>query len=102
MRFQRILDGTIMGMLTGLSKDPDYCPHCGKHIDAATGSTGHLPDPGDFSVCAYCVKVMVFGDTLKLRLPTAAEAKTAASDPEVRRIQTGLKKINRRLKRKRK
>ena len=38
------------------------CPKCGKVLDAAT-AVGHddpLPDPGDLSVCGYCLQPLTW------------------------------------------
>lgn len=42
-----------------------HCPNCNKLIDAVTEVTGDsTPDPGDYTVCAYCLHVLVFNDDL--------------------------------------
>lgn len=46
----------------------DYCPGCGKRIDAATSIDGEAsPTPGDVTVCAFCASVLMFEPGLSLR-----------------------------------
>ena len=63
---------------------PSPCPSCGVWMDGATGITSDdRPDPGDLTICFYCVKVAVYDDDLTLRRPNAAEAAAAAANPKV-------------------
>ena len=56
-----------------------YCPWCGGKLGAAACTTEKgidesiLPQPGDFSTCAYCGQTLVFQDDLTLRMPTLEE-----------------------------
>ena len=53
------------------------CPYCGYHMDAATHSqqTKAEPEPGDLSVRMGCTGVLVFTDSLELRVIADAEWK---------------------------
>jgi hypothetical protein len=50
-----------------------HCTGCGKLCNAAFSVEGHLPNPGDFSVCLYCGHLMAFGVNFALRELTDAE-----------------------------
>jgi hypothetical protein len=47
----------------------------------------HRPNPGDFTVCVYCDRLMVFKDDLTLREPTNAEAIEADESGDVAEIR---------------
>ena len=50
------------------------CPSCGEAMTGAAGvESDDAPTPGDISVCLYCRALLVFGNDLKLRMPTDAE-----------------------------
>lgn len=50
------------------------CPSCEMALDAATDAYGEAtPEPGDLTVCIYCAAILVFTDTMGLRLPTDEE-----------------------------
>lgn len=59
---------------------PDYylvstlCPYCGVRLDGAAPNDliAHAPMPGDVSCCIKCGGVMIFTDTLALRVMTDA------------------------------
>lgn len=62
---------------------PDHCPHCGKKVTLSTGISHdeHLePMPGAFTLCIRCAQLSVFGENLKLRLPTAEEKAEASTN----------------------
>lgn len=44
------------------------CPKCGREIEGETHLTmlGARPQPGDFSVCFYCLEMFQFTSTLEL------------------------------------
>jgi hypothetical protein len=70
------------------------CVDCGKQLDGAAGvDTDDAPDPGDFTVCAYCGSIMVYNDGLTLRQPDAAEAREIASDKRILAIQRARKAV---------
>jgi hypothetical protein len=63
------------------------CPKCGRHVSAATGVAigsaaaevppAPRPEPGCYTICAYCATLLKFGQGLELlRVPPdeAAEA----------------------------
>jgi len=43
----------------------------------------HRPSAGDATLCIKCGSIMVFGDDLKLRLPTAIEKASIEIMPDV-------------------
>ena len=51
---------------------PQMCPSCGRLLEAMLPmESGKLldkrvPDPGDFTACAYCASLLVFGPSLEL------------------------------------
>lgn len=64
------------------------CPHCGHHIDSATGPDGVAPRNGDLNVCLYCASVSVFKErngkiTIEFLTDEALDA--INSDPELRK-----------------
>jgi hypothetical protein len=70
------------------------CVDCGKWLDGAAGvDTDDAPDPGDFTVCAYCGSIMVYKDDLTLRQPNAAEALEVAGDERILAIQRVRKAV---------
>ena len=73
---------------------PNYCTACGAECDGATCTDlKSAPSPGDVTVCAYCGHIMVFGDNLKLRDPTADECKEIAGDERILTVQKIRKEI---------
>lgn len=71
--------------LTGFS--PRRCPHCSATLDAHAIPGGGAPEPGDWSICAYCEGLSVFGADGVLRRPTAEEWRSLG--PEERDAITG-------------
>jgi hypothetical protein len=68
------------------------CVDCGKQLDGAAGiDTDAAPNPGDFTVCAYCGSIMVYNDELTLRQPNAAEVRKVAGDNRILAIQRARK-----------
>jgi hypothetical protein len=52
------------------------CPVCHSRLDAATGAgfdKPPIPEPGDVTQCGPCGTVLVFTESLDLRLATQAE-----------------------------
>ena len=67
--------------MTSTNMPPSKCLNCGKLLDAATCVQGkHAPDAGSLSICIDCGAVTIFGDDLRLRPLTEAEAKDVQSD----------------------
>lgn len=63
-----------------------YCPHCGRHVNAATPiEKGTTPRVNDFTICAYCKQVSVF-DELCLRKPDVREEAWFWNSEEGRRF----------------
>ena len=69
---------------------PMKCPACGRIMTASgespfdpagTEPRPHGPQPGDTTICAYCLVILVFNDDLTIRRMTAEEWK--ALPPEV-------------------
>jgi hypothetical protein len=82
-------------MKTTRGNPDNFCPWCGKKLDAATGA-GHDESvtPGDISICAYCGEVMLFERDLKTRRPTELELieiQRSESWPLVERVRTAVK-----------
>jgi hypothetical protein len=46
----------------------DYCPHCNEIIDACSSMEGATPEPGDVTVCFYCVSILQFRDDMSIQL----------------------------------
>jgi hypothetical protein len=66
------------------------CPACGARLDGATDVelAGHVAQPGDATVCAYCVAWLVFTPAtgqagLALRYPTDVELAVLLADPRM-------------------
>ncbi len=54
--------------------EPSICPNCKCVLDGAASLMGaHTPSEGDFSVCAYCTSINIFGPKLQLRVATKEE-----------------------------
>jgi hypothetical protein len=60
------------------------CLECGSKLNASATREGlsPRPNPGDVTVCLKCGAAMVFGDDLRLRGFTDAEAAELVEDPE--------------------
>lgn len=65
------------------------CPYCGKVNDLQTDMVPgrQCPDNGDLSICAGCLKVAVFDNTLDagVRPPTPEEWVLFSQDPNLSR-----------------
>jgi len=61
------------------------CCECKANLDAAAGPC--KPEPGDFTLCAYCGSLNVFTDNLALRPPTDEELLEAAKDSEIQAMR---------------
>lgn len=73
-----------------------YCVKCGKMCDAAVLPFKEgVPQPGDFTVCAYCCTLMRFDEQLKLQRVSHADVVTLSQNPE---IMEQLFKIQRAIK----
>lgn len=73
-------------------KTQAHCPTCACLMSGASNAQAGVherPEPGDWSVCAYCTTVLVFNADLSVREATEAELREA--DPknvaEIRRAQ---------------
>lgn len=65
------------GLLTSRHK-PTPCPKCLAPLDAAAHmTTDQKPEPGDWSVCAYCFAPLVYQGDLKLKAMTRKEFRAA-------------------------
>lgn len=57
--------------MTTTRVEPSKCPFCATELDAVTGvTTEDSPEPGDFTVCIGCCKVLRFADDMTL-LPSS-------------------------------
>lgn len=61
-----------MGIEIPVHTIPLVCPWCGADLDQHSGHV-ESPAPGDFSICVYCGRLLVYGAALGLRPPTAEE-----------------------------
>jgi len=78
----------VSGRLWGLR-----CPVCGEKNDGYTkayGSENADPEPGNVSLCVYCLAVGLYTDDLQLRRATPEELKGIMADPEFRRLYAVL------------
>jgi hypothetical protein len=80
---------------------PSIC-RCGRPLDAAA-PTGHTdrPTPGAISICAYCGRLQMYDDDLKLRTMTEDELREVmASDvgPMLRFAQHKVQELRHRAK----
>lgn len=69
------------------------CPHCGRLLDRGREVDSDPPggpEPGCVSVCAYCCRLSLFGDDLRLRVLTAAELSALRSSPQWVDIQQAV------------
>lgn len=71
---------------------PEFCPACNRILDAAANLPGETgpPAPGDVSWCIYCVTLLIVGDDGRLRLPTAAEERSALEQRSVRKARAAI------------
>lgn len=44
------------------------CPHCQKTLDGYTSENKVEPTSGSVTVCCHCMTILVFGESLNLRL----------------------------------
>ncbi len=59
--------------ITGKLATRPFCP-CGKGLDGFTSTARPaLPKPGDFTVCAYCARILIFGKGLSAFREAEAE-----------------------------
>lgn len=71
---------------------PSKCPACREVLDGVTDPTSNkTPKVGDYSICAYCATVLVFGDGLVLRFPTDEERERLERDPQGRMLQAVMR-----------
>ena len=61
------------------------CPTCNHSLTGAAGDK--VPRTGDFTLCAYCAELAVFGKDLALRPPTGDEVEAFYSAPDAARMQ---------------
>jgi hypothetical protein len=65
------------------------CPACGADNDGQTKAMGPgspVPEPGNASVCFYCLAIGIFTEDLQIRLATKDELKDIMADQEFRRL----------------
>jgi len=50
------------------------CPSCGENLNASVGiGPTQSPQPGDISLCAYCLRYLVYCDDMTMRVATVGE-----------------------------
>ena len=47
-----------------------YCPHCKEKFNRVCGNSGETPKGGEFTMCRYCLNLLVFNDDLTTRVFT--------------------------------
>jgi hypothetical protein len=63
--------GCLMKMTKTRKQD---CPACGNKLNDSSHPSGDCsPGPGDITICAFCRKILAFGDAMDLRLATDDE-----------------------------
>lgn len=76
------------------------CPYCGYMMDETSSAFGDYdPGAGAMSICFECVKVSIFDDDLKLRLPTPEEEFIILTFPAIKRAQEGIQYVKRKMAR---
>lgn len=66
----------------------DHCPSCGAEMNRVSQAG---VQPGSASICAYCLTLLIFGDDLRLRLPTLMESLAMDGDPRLPALRAALK-----------
>ena len=61
------------------------CPGCGANLDVATqiageSDTGEVPQPGAYSMCAYCAQVIIMRDDMRWHVPSLSELASLPAD----------------------
>ena len=73
------------------------CPVCHARLNAHGDELDKLeprpPAPGDYTVCFYCLTILVFDDARALRLLTAAERAALPADDPVFEVQATLRRF---------
>ena len=79
-----------MSVIESQHVKPATCPGCSKVLDGATGVGS--PSPGAFTVCAYCLTIGVFTETLDLRSVEPGELEDLDDDQRayLDRVRTAL------------
>lgn len=68
-------------MLSSKTNAAARCPACMKQLDGATDLLGsRRPQPGDLSICAYCLVWLRFNDDLTLCLLTPRDIESLDDD----------------------
>ena len=57
------------GSVITVTRQDNKCPACNEVLNATSGlsDAAATPNPGDFSLCAYCGTVLRFNDDLSIR-----------------------------------
>jgi len=74
------------------------CPVCQSTLDAHGDelddrSAARAPRAGDYSVCVYCLAILVFTDPHTLRVLTAAERAALPADDPVFEVQATIRRF---------
>jgi len=67
-----------------------FCPKCDNLLSAISDFDGHTPKPNDFSLCAYCLTLLIVTEGNGMRLPTPAEEAEARATPAVQELRQAL------------
>lgn len=68
-----------------MTRQPTPCPRCGERLDDDTCTThpGAAPEPGDLTVCAYCIAPLVFRSVEPFTLEVLTELDLEELDGEM-------------------
>lgn len=73
------------------------CPSCWHALEQVSVETSRKPPvEGDYTICIHCGAVLVFGESLKLRLPTESDAQLAASNQTIGLLRASVLRTIRR------
>ena len=67
------------------------CPNCWHKLDVASVETSkHAPVEGDFTICIHCAAILVWAQSMKLRLPDHLEAAQAANNQTIGLLRASI------------
>lgn len=80
------------------TKDTNLCLDCGARLDEATPvRDGHVPAPGDLSICIMCGCLAYFADDMSFRRPTPKESFELAANFEIQRVLKVMRQVRGRM-----
>jgi hypothetical protein len=69
----------------------DFCPSCGHEFDSVSRESDEKPEPGDYSVCLYCLAVLEFdADLILARIVDASEWLNSPWAPSIKRMRLAV------------